>query len=236
MANERNEVAHTEERFTVEGRKVTLRRAGEGGPVVYLHVFQGDGLQIWQKCLELGCDDFSLASIETLNWNDDMSPWDCLPLFKNEGACHGKARAQLNRLLSRIKPHVEEIVGAPAYSAIVGYSLAGLFAAWAVFQTGAFTRMASVSGSMWFPGFVEYADSRDIPATFERAYFSLGDRESHTPNPVLSTVGDRTAYVVESFKEKGVETVFEWNRGNHFKAEALRTAKGIRWLLGGDGA
>lgn len=220
-----------EERFEVEGKTVTVRQAGSGGPVVYLHVFEGGGQREWQECLGLGCDNFTLAAIGNLNWDDDMTPWDCPPLFEGDSPCGGKAQDQLARLTGSIMPQVEQLAGSPCYSAIAGYSLGGLFAAWSVLQTDAFAAMASVSGSMWFPRFVDYVAGRNAPPQLERAYFSLGDRESHTPNAVLRTVGDCTNRVVSCFREKNVQTVFEWNRGNHFKQEALRTAKGIRWLL-----
>lgn len=35
---------------------------------------------------------------------------------------------------------------------IAGYSLAGLFALYALYKTDVFTRVASMSGSLWFPG------------------------------------------------------------------------------------
>ena len=39
---------------------------------------------------------------------------------------------------------------------IAGYSLAGLFALWAAWNSGYFRRVASVSGSLWYPGFTDY--------------------------------------------------------------------------------
>ena len=50
----------------------------------------------------------------------------------------------------------------------------------------------------------------------EKVYLSLGDRESKTRNPVMATVGDRTAKAESMFREMGSEVVFESNPGNHF--------------------
>lgn len=221
-----------EQRFEADGRSVTVRQAGEGGPVVYLHVFAGDGRQEWDRCRKLGCDNFTLAAIGGLQWDDDMTPWYCPPLFKGDNPCHGKARQQLDLLLNGIKPQVERLLErTPDYSAIVGYSLGGLFAAWAAFQTDAFARMASASGSLWFPDFADYVKAHEVLPALAHAYFSLGDRESRTPNFYLKHVGEATEAVVAAFKTKGVDAVFESNRGNHFKDEDLRTAKGICWML-----
>ena len=46
----------------------------------------------------------------------------------------------------------ERIHGKASFIGIAGYSLAGLFALYALYKTDAFTRVASMSGSLWFPG------------------------------------------------------------------------------------
>lgn len=221
-----------EERFEVDGQTVTLRAEGSPRAAVYLHVFEGDGADVWERCLDLGCRGFALASIGGASWNDDMAPWDAPALFRSSKPSQGQAPAQLERLTCRIVPAAEAALGAPcAGRFLAGYSLAGLFAVWAAFNARAFAGVASVSGSLWFPGFADYARTHAPSGALERAYFSLGDRESHTPNPVLATVADATQAVEAALKAEGVRTAFESNRGNHFKDEALRCAKGIRWLL-----
>ena len=120
---------------------------------------------------------------------------------------------------------------------IAGYSLAGLFALWAAWNSGYFRRVASVSGSLWYPGFTDYIRN-DAPKSgcgektgLEKAYFSLGDRESRTRHPLMSRVDACTAEVVERFKSYGIETAFEWNPGNHFDHPELRMARALAWLL-----
>ena len=62
-------------------------------------------------------------------------------------------------------------------------------------------------------------------------YFSLGDREARTRNALLSTVEDKTGKVYDQYRNKGIETTFEMNPGNHFKDADLRLSKGIAWIL-----
>ena len=50
-------------------------------------------------------------------------------------------------------------------------------------------------------------------------------------NALLSTVEDKTGKVYDQYKNKGIETTFEMNPGNHFKDANLRLAKGIAWIL-----
>ena len=99
-----------EEAFEIDGRQVTVRSEGAGGPVVYLHVFMGDGAEVWQACRDRGCSDFTLASIGNLAWDDDMSPWDCPPLTRDDTPCGGKALQQLARLTDAVMPKVEGLL------------------------------------------------------------------------------------------------------------------------------
>ena len=112
---------------------------------------------------------------------------------------------------------------------IGGYSLAGLFALWAAYQTDAFKGVAAASPSVWFPGFVEYMKENSIRA--DSVYLSLGDKEEKTRNPVMSTVGDRIRETYGLLKECGINTILEWNQGNHFKDADIRTARAFAWVL-----
>ncbi|MDT3389657.1 MAG: alpha/beta hydrolase, partial [bacterium] len=93
------------------------------------------------------------------------------------------------------------------------------------------SRAASASGSFWFPGFLEFASSREFVGKPEKLYLSLGDAEARTRNPVMATVQDNTEKLAVLYRGRGLDTVFELNPGNHFKDPALRMAKGIRSIL-----
>ena len=62
-------------------------------------------------------------------------------------------------------------------------------------------------------------------------YFSLGDTEAKAKNKVLATVQDKTESLFELYKSLEIPVIFELNKGNHFTEAALRTAKGIKWIL-----
>ena len=118
-----------------------------------------------------------------------------------------------------------------AWRGIAGYSLAGLFALWSLWETPAFSRMASVSGSLWFPGLLDWCTGRPLAASPDVAYLSLGKREHKTPNRMMRGVLDATRGFEALLRERGVETTLELNPGNHFCEPDARTARGIAWLL-----
>ena len=235
-----------EQSLEVEGEMVTLRATepavGANGtsvrvPVVYLHVFEGDGADVWRRLREGGEQHMALVAVAPHSWDNDLTPWPCPPVFRGGRRYEGFAIVQLDLLEREIMPQAEALLAqhgmVPSFSALAGYSLAGLFAAWAATQSDAFERVASVSGSLWYPDFAKYvADSGPRPAV-RRAYFSLGDAEPRTRNRVMRPVLEDTRWVAQMFERVSVVTRFELNPGNHFVDEDLRTARGIRWLLDG---
>lgn len=178
------------------------------------------------------CPDHSLLCVHIPDWNRDMAPWDCPAVWKEDSSFSGGAGAYLDLLLGRIVPEaVENGELHPSFFGIAGYSLAGLFAVWSLYQTDRFTRAASMSGSFWYPGFPAYARQHSVLRLPDRLYLSLGDREARTRNVYLRTVADETLRLAETFRSAGSDTVFEWNPGGHGRQSVLRTAKGIFRLL-----
>ena len=219
-----------------ERRVAVWRPVGMGPceplPVIYLNVFQGNGADVWEACRSLGCPPFVLVAIGDLDWNRDLSPWTCEAVTRDGEPFGGGAQAYLDELLGHVIPQVEgELPWAPAWRGIAGYSLAGLFALWSLWQTGAFSRAASVSGSLWFPGLVDYCGEHALAMTPGAVYLSLGKKEHKTPNRMMRSVLSSTRQVNELLLSRGVSAAFELNPGNHFCEPELRCARGIAWLL-----
>ena len=83
---------------------------------------------------------------------------------------------------------------------------------------------------MWFPGWTDYAAARTPQA--RAVYLSLGEKEEKTRNPVMSAVGGAIRTQKSLLERDGIPSVLEWNPGNHFRDAALRTQKGIEWMIG----
>lgn len=165
--------------------------------------------------------DFYLLAIKVQNWNRDLSPWPAPAVFGKEGFGNGAAD-MLNEVLKICTVQEKTYI-------IGGYSLAGLFALWAAYQTDVFKGVAAASPSMWFPGFADYMRENTIHA--KSVYLSLGDKEEKTRNPVIATVGDRIREAYGLLREHGINVSLEWNQGNHFKDADIRTAKAFAWVI-----
>ena len=176
-------------------------------------------------------NDFSLAVFDVTDWNAQFSPWTAPPVFGKD-AFSGKGNDTLRFLEDEFLPEIKSKFPKSEVF-LTGYSLAGLFSLWALYETDKFNGAVCCSSSLWFDKWDEYASLHRIksPSTI---YMSLGDREEKTKNKVMSIVGDRTRRQAEILKEDpNVEKLyFEWNEGGHFVEPLKRVAKGITRILG----
>jgi len=166
--------------------------------------------------------EFKLVAVKVSDWNKELSPWTAPAVFGREEFGNG-ASDTLNKILPICGDKTKRYY-------VGGYSLAGLFALWASCQTDTFEGVAAASPSMWFPGFTDYL--KDNKTKCSRIYLSLGDREDKTRNPIMATVGEKMREAYELLQAQGVDSVLEWNEGNHIKDADVRTAKAFAWVMG----
>ena len=163
---------------------------------------------------------FTLVAFRINNWNMELSPWRAPAVFGREDFGDGASKTLfyvLDELVTRFKGN---------HYCLGGYSLAGLFALWSGYQTDVFSSIVGASPSVWFPKWIEYADSHRMKAN--RVYLSLGDKEPKARNLIMARVGE----CIERMQELlDCEKTMEWNEGNHFKDNAIRTAKGLAWAI-----
>ncbi|MGI6218018.1 MAG: alpha/beta hydrolase [Coriobacteriales bacterium] len=219
--------------LSIAGKKVVVHASSSSNaPIVYLNGHEDDIGATWQALRELEAPDFTLVNISGLDWNSDMTPWVADPIVSSGGAFLGGADRYIDVLVHQIIPAVESrLEQKPSWRGLAGYSLSGLFAIYAPYRTDAFSRVASMSGSMWFPGFCEYAESHEMKGIPDAIYMSLGSKERWAKNPIVKTVQDQTEKLFEMFRAMGTDCTFELNPGGHFSNVNGRTAKGIKWIL-----
>ena len=205
----------------------------EKAPLVILNTFEDDGESVYAAVKKITDVEFSLAAVGGIRWEAEMSPWKCPPVYKGGAPCTGEADAYLDTLTKEILPEIlGQLSMKPSYTALAGYSLAGLFAVYALYRTDFFSRAASASGSFWFPDFLRFALNNKMAVKPDCVYFSLGDKEARVRSRMLRVVEDNTRMLNKMCNELGIRSTFELNPGNHFKDAPLRMAKGIAWMIG----
>lgn len=170
---------------------------------------------------ELTCRKPCVTVVTVDDWFNDLSPWKAPAVFGKDpfGDGAGQTLGFISDLCNDSRK--DYYLG--------GYSLSGLFALWAGYQTDIFKGIAAASPSMWFPGFADYMADHQIRCN--SVYLSLGDREDKTKNKVMATVGDCIQSAHELLVSRGVNCRFEWNSGNHFADVEKRCARAFAWVL-----
>lgn len=166
---------------------------------------------------------YQMLAFEVDSWADDFSPWAADAV--RGMAFGGRATDTLGWIRTTAIPSL-----AAHRPWIGGYSLAGLFALWAL-GSGVFGGAVACSPSLWFPGWAEYADF-PLPDGCD-VYLSIGTRETHPRHPAMASVGAR----VQSFAERlRQDPACRWCRteyvpGGHFTDPVGRMARGFAALL-----
>jgi predicted alpha/beta superfamily hydrolase len=167
--------------------------------------------------------------ISGVKWEEDLTPWKA-PGLKT-GEFSGKAQYFLEMLKADLFFNLEiSLQIKKAERSLVGVSLSGLFAVWASLSVPLFSSVGSVSGSLWYDGFLEWMKENTDTVT-GRYYFSLGDKEKDGKNRRLASVEESTLEAAELLKSVGKEVTFEYNAGNHFGPLIERTEKAIKTLF-----
>ena len=210
---------------TGEGTMMTITSGNPEAPIVLIQMVDDhdlDGMESEiSEIRKLAETEFYHIAFKVRNWNKDLSPWLSPAVFGRESFGDGAADT-LSEVLKYCTDRDKTYF-------IGGYSLAGLFALWAAYQTDVFKGVAAASPSVWFPGFVEYMRENRIRT--DSVYLSLGDREEKTRNTVMAAVGVKIREAYTLLKDQGINTTLEWNQGNHFRDADIRTAKAYAWLM-----
>ncbi len=220
-------------RLEAEGKTVELFPTHvPDRPLLFCNGFPGEGEKLMQALDALEFPPFSLAAISGLIWERDLSPWKAPPVSAGGAPFTGGADAYLHTLTEKLVPRtLERVAGTPPWLGLAGYSMAGLFAVYALYRTPLFSRVASMSGSLWFPGFREYALSRPLAGRPEALFLSLGEREHRTKNLQMRTVQTATEALAEHSRSLGIPTEYQRNPGGHFTDPVGRCARGLAWLV-----
>lgn len=207
---------------------------GSRGPVILwgMGSFQGNETEELAGHLEklIPGGNYTIAAFEPESWNDDFSPWKADCCRQNFG---GRGTDTLFWIREEFLPEINWCFPDARKKYIAGYSLAGLFSLWALYESNLFAGAASVSGSLWFPGWKEYAENH-APAAESDVYLSLGIKEKNSRDPQMALVEENTKKQEQLLRGQARNTVLEMNPGGHFMDPQLRLAKGIAWLISRD--
>lgn len=175
----------------------------------------------------------SVVVISGIDWDNALTPWPAEGVPKGSPDFGGGAPEFFDRLTKEIAPSIEACIGLgrePERS-LIGVSLSGLFALWQWVGNSFFRDIATLSGSFWYEGFVQWIQTQLLSGKSGHCFMLLGDAEPHSGNPVFATVGKCTADIVGYLRRQGVDVTYKTVRGNHYQypGERLDMAVSEMW-------
>ena len=155
------------------------------------------------------------------SWESDLTPYAADNPLQKGRTFAGKADDFLKDVMAVAST-------CPAtHRILAGYSLAGLFALYAGTKCSLFDSLVAGSPSLWYPSFIEYAQTHPLNPEIQYVYLSLGDQEAKVKNPVFQTVDQRMNEYCKILKEMRIPFHFDLNPGKHVNNVMGRMAKGI---------
>lgn len=176
--------------------------------------------------------DFRFIAVHVDRWFDELAPWPAPPVFGKTPFGNGATKTldSLRQIAGEEQQRMAASVETPIKVIIGGYSLAGLFALWAGYQSDQpFDAVVAASPSVWYRDWLDYAAVHQPQS--DAFYLSLGDREEHSRTPILTTIATAIRRQQQLLEQAHIVNVLEWNPGNHFQDNGQRTAKGFVWAM-----
>lgn len=204
---------------------------GQGGANAGCILFTSLAQQPFDPTPLLASMQSTIVVIEIEDWDNDMTPWPAPGLYAGDPTFEGHASVTHARIVDELLPHLQRTQGIDTSRlGIAGYSLGGLFSLYSFLNDERFATVASMSGSLWYEGWLDYLGSlakthRDLAGDF--AYLSIGDREKYAKEKILHGVEDNTVKTAEILRSWGMEVEYQLNPGNHFQNAGTRVADGL---------
>lgn len=160
----------------------------------------------------------TIVVITGMDWQNVFSPWPAKGVPNGSPDFKGESPEFLELLQNKVIPGIESRldIGKTVERSLVGVSMSGLFALWQWMVCDTFHNIASLSGSFWYEGFLQWMESQAIPHKSGKGFFLLGDREAETRIKVFSTVANATERIISLLDRAGIDVRFESVPGNHY--------------------
>lgn len=159
-----------------------------------------------------------IVVITGMDWQNVFSPWPAKGVPKGSPDFKGEAPEFLRLLQGSVIPRVERVLGydAAPERTLVGVSMSGLFALWQWMVCDTFLNIASLSGSFWYEGFLDWMRRLDVPEKSGRGYFLLGDKEAKSSVREFDSVAENTRQIIALLDSHGIRMEFQSVPGNHY--------------------
>ena len=170
----------------------------------------------------------TIVVVTGMDWQNVFSPWAAKGVPKGSPDFKGESPEFLKQLQQRVIPAVE--LSSVAARTLVGVSMSGLFALWQWMLCDTFDDIASLSGSFWYEGFLDWFMNHPVPVKSGKGYFLLGNQEAKSKVKAFSSVAENTDQIVSRLRAAGIDVEFDSVPGNHYSDPLPRLDKAFSAL------
>ncbi|UQZ87571.1 Endo-1,4-beta-xylanase/feruloyl esterase precursor [Paenibacillus konkukensis] len=166
-------------------------------PVVYVHdggnLFDpkySESLTVLERQFASGeLRELILVGIRPLQRLDEYTPWPAQALSAKFADFGGRGSEYADLIVRKLIPYIREryaVLEGPEHTAMAGASLGGLISMYAAYlHPDRFGRIGSISGSYWYPGFVDYMRAHSLEdRAYRRIYMDVGSIEGKQMYPL----------------------------------------------------
>ena len=118
------------------------------------------------KWIDQAAEDYgtTIVVITGMDWENVFSPWPAKGVPAGSPDFKGESGEFLDKLQNDVIPKIESKIGCHATPerSLIGISMSGLFALWQWLLCDTFTNIASLSGSFWYDGFIDWFEKQQI--------------------------------------------------------------------------
>lgn len=174
----------------------------------------------------------TIVQITGMDWQNVFSPWPAPGVPEGDPDFEGRSPEFLAFLRTKVIPEVEKTlqIDSNPERNLIGVSMSGLFALWQWMECSTFESIASLSGSFWYEGFLDWMAQIEIPRKSGLGYFLLGNKEAQSNVKAFNSVATNTDKIISLLKAAGIRTEFESVPGNHYSDAIPRLEKAFNAL------
>lgn len=191
-------------------------------------------MDILNNWIEPAAEKYGVTIVEItgMDWQNVFSPWPAPGVPEGDPDFKGESPEFLRLLQTKVIPQIESTlkIDEGAERNLIGVSMSGLFALWQWMECDTFKSIASLSGSFWYEGFIDWMRKIKIPHKSGMGFFLLGDQESKSNVKAFNSVGVNTDTVIKILKAADIKVEFESVPGNHFSNAIPRLEKAFNAL------
>lgn len=166
---------------------------------------------------------------------DDYTPWPVPALADGAPAFGGLGEQYLDFLANDLKPYIDgtyRTLPEPVNTCILGVSLGGLISLYAIYKQACFGCAVSVSGSLWYPGLIDFMENHAPCSSAVRVLLLSGRMEGACdPQPLRHSVRcvQRAQLILEQqLFARGIPLI--WDDGDHMDNLHLRFKRALQWV------